>query len=117
MKYKYGLLFIIERKGGKKKQTSLSVAEKKQKHAYRLMRAKRLTEKKKKREIKGREMRLACVTTCQVIFASSHVHTLEKKNTACSIRNRVESDYMRLQKEKKKEKRKEENGHLQHPLS
>ena len=48
MKYKYGLLFIIERKGGKKKQTSLSVAEKKQKHAYRLMRAKRLTEKKKK---------------------------------------------------------------------
>ena len=43
MKYKYGLLFIIERKGGKKKQTSLSVAEKKQKHAYRLMRAKRLT--------------------------------------------------------------------------
>lgn len=71
--------------------------QKKNTHTYRLMRAKRLTEKKK-REIKGREMRLACVTTCQVIFAPAHVHTLEKKNTACSIRNRVESDYMRLQK-------------------
>lgn len=31
MKYKYGLLFIIERKE-KKKQTSLSVAEKKHTH-------------------------------------------------------------------------------------
>lgn len=76
MKYKYGLLFIIERKGGKKKQTSLSVAEKKQKHAYRLMRAKRLTEKKKKKRNKRKRNEAGMrnhLSSHLRIFARAHV--------------------------------------------
>lgn len=50
MKYKYGLLFIIERKEGeKKKQTSLSVAETKKKSTLiDLCEQKGLQRKKKK---------------------------------------------------------------------